>query len=93
MRTTVDHPALPTGWYIERVEHDTHIEFLIFEEGGATWPQTGDPRSALDVTVYKPGPFREAARVSWPSTSDNRPILALALAAALGCAADEALSL
>lgn len=89
-RTTIDQPGLPSGWYIEREDHDTQIVLSIFEEGGATWKQTGDPRSALDVTVYKPGPFREEAEVTWPSTSDNRPILAHAVAVAISIAAEEA---
>jgi hypothetical protein len=93
--TPVEHPnsqfaPLPSGWYIERSETDHRVNFAIFEEGGETWRETGDPRSALDIEVYKPSDFRESAEVSWPSTSDKRPALAHAVAVAIGLAAEEA---
>jgi hypothetical protein len=81
--------GLPAGWRIERQDDPTQIIFEIFEPKGTTWPN-GSPRAALAVTIYKPGPFREEAEVSWPSTSDNRAILAQAVAVAIGLAAEEA---
>jgi hypothetical protein len=81
---------LPDGWRVERRDHGTHFELLLFEEGGVTWPKDGSPRSALSVDVWPPdkcGGRERAPRIGWPSTSDKRPELAVALAYALGLAA------
>lgn len=95
--TRVDSDLLPAGWYVERTVRDYDdewfVRFAIFEEGGAEWP-TGEPRSALDVEMWLGGvQYGRPAlpRVSWPSTSDKRPVLALALAATLRMAAEEAM--
>jgi hypothetical protein len=88
--TAVEHPGsryahgIPEGWSILASRHESHTEFDLFERGGATWPRTGEPYAALTVTVY----HRETPTVSWPSTSDKRPVLARALAVALRLAAD-----
>jgi hypothetical protein len=81
---------IPAGWSILRTIHETHTEFNLFERGGSTWPQTGEPRAALTVTVYHFNIARERAEVSWPSTSDKRPVLARCLAVALTLAAEYA---
>lgn len=89
--------AAPEGWRIERVEHRTHATYEVYEDGGSTWG-SGEPRPELEVTLWfadpdVTGPFgRREPEVSWPSTSDRRPALAVALAAALTAAAEEAKS-
>jgi hypothetical protein len=80
---------LPKGFRIERRDESHAVVFEIFEDGGPTWP-SGDPRGLLDVIMYKPSFGRETPEVSWPSTSDKRPVLAFAVAAAIAMAAEEA---
>jgi hypothetical protein len=87
-----DRLPLPMGFTIGRTERsDDHVVFDIFEDG-VVWPETGTPRSILDVDVTNWERYggRANPEVSWPSTSDQRPELALALAAALTLAAEEA---
>lgn len=81
---------IPAGWSILRTIHETHTEFDLFERGGATWKETGEPRAALTVTVYHFNIATHPAEVSWPSTSDKRPVLARTLAVALKLAAEYA---
>lgn len=84
-------PLMPEGFHVERIDHDTVIYFHVFEDGGETWP-SGQPRPAITVEVW---PEREAfgvkrePEISWPSTSDNRPVLALAFSGALRQAVGE----
>lgn len=86
---TGTYAPVPTGWSILRSIHETHAEFDLFERNGATW-QDGTPRAALTVTVYHATKTRGANQVSWPSTSDKRPVLARCLAVALLLAAEYA---
>lgn len=88
-------PTLPEGFRIERHEGSGRIvTFSVFEVDGPTWTD-GSPRSSIDVELW-PADIAYGAprgpRLSWPSTSDKRPVLAQALAAALVMAAEEAQS-
>jgi hypothetical protein len=91
--------GLPVDWYVERYERDNgyddeqFITFNVFQEGGSFWTESGEPRPELAVELTIGGVRFGQPRgpeVSWPSTSDKRPELARALAAALQMAADEA---
>lgn len=67
----------------EVVEREYVTEVLIQE--GNTYDD-GTPRATLKVDVYPPREAfgrMEGATVSWPSTSDKRPILAIYLSKAL----------
>lgn len=94
--------AMPDGWWLERDEalrgdgSVSRVKYEIYEDGGPVWKESGEPRPALDVEVWPPETrFGELApaKVSWPGTSDKRPVLARALAEALRLAAEEALKL
>lgn len=80
---------LPKGFSIVRVNRDRAIKYSLLEDG-IKWP-SGEPRSTLTVSLSLPEPLLGLAGydLSWPSTSDHRPDLARALAAALRMAADE----
>jgi hypothetical protein len=97
-RVDGDALGLPVGWYVERYEtvsdydDGRRIQFRVFQEGGTTW-EDGTPRPEIDVDMNIGGiRYGSSAppEVSWPSTSDRRPDLARALAAALMMAAEEA---
>lgn len=88
---TTQIAGLP-GWYIERTDQHAYIEFAVYQTGGAKWGD-GTPRDEVKVELWlaeeRYGVMGDP-QVSWPSTSDKRPDLALALAAALTMAANEA---
>lgn len=95
MPYTAEHriPDIAQGeWTIKQMDHGSYVEFEIHE--GNTWKDSDVPRSTLDVTVWKPrssyGGKMAGCEISWPSTSDKRPVLARALAVALELAADYA---
>lgn len=76
-----------SGWTIRRTYRDSFVEFAVYE---------GDnERPALKVELWLAddsfGGIARGPEISWPSTSDKRPSLALALAAALTKAAEEAM--
>lgn len=82
---------IPQGFRIERHDRRSHTEFAVYEDGGPTW-EDGSPRPVIDVELWPADDelgFRSEPQISWPSTSDKRPALALALAAALVMAAEE----
>lgn len=83
--------TLPDGFRIERVEpRHGPVEFQVYEEGGPTW-KDGSPRDVVTVEVWPGWDGVRPKTVSWPSTSDKRPVLAMALACALAMAAEEAM--
>ena len=83
------------NWVIKRMDHGSYVEFEIHE--GQTYKDSDVPRATLEVTVWLPrlmfGGKMGGPEISWPSTSDKRPVLARALAVALTHAADFADSL
>lgn len=86
----VKSKLLPAGWWVGREDMPYVSKFHLYEDGGATW-ESGRPRSVLTVSVFPTALGHEQQpKVSWPSTSDQRPVLARALAAVLVLAAEAA---
>lgn len=87
--------------WVEREERDNGAEgedrrvhavlFSVMEEG-VTWQDSDRLRPLITVEVWPPRPGfgNPSPEVTWPSTSDKRPQLALMAAAALTLAAAEA---
>ncbi len=70
------------------------VEYHVIETGTKARYENGEPRRALTVTYWlaNEDSLRYQPEILWPCTSDNRPELALAMAAALQMAANRALA-
>lgn len=96
MNLAVDFPE---GFYVERIEKtnslgDKRITFGAYEPG-VTYPNSEVPMASISVELVIDKERYGAPcgpEISWPSTSDKRPVLAQALAVLLVMAAQEVAS-